>query len=65
MTVEDWAVSGLDFVGVIKNDNLSIERVGFLGGVVLGVSNNISSSDVLNTDVFNVESDVVSWNSFL
>jgi hypothetical protein len=31
----------------VHND-LSVERGGFLGGIVLGVSTNVSSSDILD-----------------
>jgi hypothetical protein len=49
---------------VVKNDNLSKESFGGSGGVSLGVRGNVSSFDFLNSDIFNVETNIVSWNSF-
>jgi hypothetical protein len=36
---------------VVEDDNLSVERSGFLGGVVLGVGGNISTTNILDRDV--------------
>jgi len=65
VAIEDWAVSGLNLVGMVQDDDLSVEADGLLGGVVLGVSNNVSSSNILDSDVLNVESDIVSGDGFL
>jgi len=64
MAIQDGGVSVLDGTRVIQNDNLSKERFSGSGGVSLGVRGNISSFDFFNSDVFNVETNVVSWNSF-
>jgi len=49
---------------VVKDDNLSEEAFGSSGGVSLGIRGDVSSFDFFNGDIFNVESDVVSWDGF-
>jgi len=39
---------------------LSFEFLSFFGRIILGISSDISTTDVLDRDVFNVEADVVS-----
>merc|ERR1719498_632809 len=64
VAIEDGAVTVGDLTGMVKNDNLSIEGDGFSGGVVLGIRADVTSSDILDGDTLNVESDVVTGNSF-
>jgi len=59
VAVEDGRVSGTDLTGVVQDDDLGVEGSGLLGGVVLGVGADVSSSDVLDGNVLDVESDVV------
>jgi hypothetical protein len=59
VTVEDRRVTGHDLVGVIKDDDLSIEAGGRKRRIVLGVTANVTTLDVLNGNVLDVESDVV------
>jgi len=51
VAIEDGRVTSSDLSGVVKNDDLSVERSGLLGGVVLGVRADVSSSDVLDGNV--------------
>ena len=44
----------------LTND-LSVERSGLLGGVVLRVGADVATTDVLDGHVLDVEADVVSW----
>lgn len=60
MAIQDGGVAGTDLTGVVQNDDLSVERSSLHGGVVLGVGADVSSSDVLDRDVLDVETDVVS-----
>jgi hypothetical protein len=60
VAIQDGRVTGTDLTGVVQNDDLSVERSGLHGGVVLGVGADVSSSDVLDRDVLDVETDVVS-----
>jgi len=64
VTIEDWSVSGGDLSGVVHDDNLGGEGLGFLGGVVLGVRADGSTTDVLDGNVLDVESNVVSGSGF-
>jgi len=49
---------------VVDDDDLSQEAGCFYGWVVLGVRADKSSLELLNGEVLNVESNVVSWDSF-
>ena len=63
VTIQDRAITTLDLTRVIKDDNLCCEVRNFRCRVILGIRTNISSSDILDWYVFNVESNVVTWNS--
>jgi len=64
VTIQNGSVSVLNGTGVVKNDNLGQEGFSFSGGVSLGIRGDVSSFNFFNGNVFNVESDVVSWNGF-
>lgn len=49
---------------MIEDDDLSEEIFSFLWWVVLLISTNVSSLDIFNWDVFNIETNIVSWNGF-
>ena len=63
MTVEDWAVSVADLARVVENNHLGGEVRHSGGGLVLGVRGDVSSLDVLDRDVLDVEANVVSGDS--
>merc|ERR1712131_35737 len=63
VAVHHRRVSVLDPSGVVKNDNLSVEVLALLGGVVLGVGGDIATTDFLDGDVLDVEADVVTGKS--
>jgi hypothetical protein len=44
---------------VVQNDDLSEEVSGTLGWVVLGVTSDVTTAQLLDGDVLNVETDVV------
>lgn len=62
MAVEHWGISVSNLVRVVQDDNLSNERSTLRSGLVLAVRYDVSSLDVLDGDVSNVESDVVTWD---
>ena len=64
VAIEDRGVTVSDLSGVVHDDDLSGEGLGLLGGVVLRVRGNVSTSDILDRDVLDVESDVVTGESF-
>merc|ERR1712121_532139 len=63
VTIKDRAVSVADLTRVVKNDNLSGKVSDSRCWLVLGVGGDISSLDVLDRDVLNVEANVVSRDS--
>merc|ERR1711951_298051 len=63
VTIHHRCVSILDFSRVVKNDNLSVEVLALLGGVVLGVRGNVATTDFLDGDVLDVEANVVAGKS--
>lgn len=60
MTVENGGVTGTDLTRVVKDDNLGVERSSLHRWVVLGVTTDVTSSDVLDGNVLDVETNVVS-----
>lgn len=54
----------MDGSGVIKNDDLSQESNSFSRWVSFRVRGNISSFKFFDGNVFNIETNIVSWNSF-
>lgn len=59
VAIEDGSVTSTDLTGVVEDDDLSVERSGTHGGVVLGVTGNVTTTDILDRDVLHVESDVI------
>lgn len=59
MAIEDGSVTSTDLTGVVEDDDLGGERSGSHGGVVLGVTSDVTTSDVLDGDVLHVEANVV------
>ena len=64
VTIQDWGVTVTDFTWVVQDDDLSGEVNGTLGWIVLGVGGNVSTSDILDGDVLDVETNVVTWSGF-
>lgn len=64
VTIQDGGISVLDLSGVIKNNNLSKESKSFSCGVFFRVRGNISSFNFFNGNIFNIETDIVTWNGF-
>lgn len=65
VAIQNGGVTSLDLTGVIHDDNLGVEGGSFFGGVVLGIGSDITSSDILDGDTLNVETDVVTGDGFL
>ena len=64
VAIQDWRVSVADLSGVGEDNDLGGEVLGSAGGLVLGVGGDISTLDILDRDVLDVESDIVSGDSF-
>lgn len=63
VAIQDWSITGADLTRVVEDDDLGVEAVAALGGIVLGVTANVASSDFLDGDVLDVEANVVTWNT--
>jgi hypothetical protein len=59
VAIQDWCISSTDLTRVVEDNDLSIERLAALGRIILGVSAYVTTSDFLDGDVLDVESDVV------
>ena len=60
VAIQDWSVSSTDLTGVVEDNDLSVERLAALGWVVLGVTADIASSDFLDGNVLDIETNIVS-----
>merc|ERR1712113_375499 len=63
VAIEDGSVTGTDLTGVVEDDDLGVEGLGTLGGVLLGVTGNVTTTDLLDGDVLDVEADVVTGDT--
>ena len=63
VAIEDRCVTSTDLTRVVEDNDLSIEGLGTLWGVVLGVTGNVTTTDLLDGDVLDVEADVVTRNT--
>lgn len=63
VAIQYGGISRLNLSRVVQDDDLSGEIFSFSGGFVLGVRADISSLDVLNGNVLDVETNIVSGNS--
>jgi len=63
VAVKDWCVTSTNLTRVVENNDLGVEGLSTLGGVVLGVTSNVSTTDLLDGDVLHVEADVVTGNT--
>ena len=49
---------------MVQNDNLGKEVSGILGWIVLGVGSDVTSLKILDGQVLNVETNVITWLGF-
>jgi len=59
VAVEDGGVASTDLTGVVKDDDLGVEGSSAGRGVVLGVTSDVATANVLDGDVLHVETNVV------
>lgn len=50
---------------MVQDDDLGGEVLGFSSGLVLGIGTDVSSLDVLDGNVLNIKTNVVSGNSLI
>ena len=55
VAIQNWRVTVSDFTRVVQDNNLSVEGLGLSGWIVLGVGGNVTTLDILDRDVLDVE----------
>ena len=65
VAVQNRSVTSADLTGVVQDDDLGVEGGSAHGGVVLGVTGNVTTADLLDGDVLDVEADVVTGETLL
>jgi len=63
VAIEHGCVTGTNLTGVVEDDDLGGERSGAQRGVVLGVTGDVATTDLLDGDVLHVEADVVTGDA--
>jgi len=63
VAIQDWSVSSTDLARVVENNDLSIEGLGTLWWIVLGVTSDVTTTDFLDGDVLDVEANIVTWET--
>ena len=48
---------------MVEDNDLGVEAVATLGRVGLGVTSNVSTTDLLDGDVLDVEANIVTWKT--
>ena len=64
VAIENWGVSLLDLTWMVQDDDLSEEVSSILSGVILGVGGDETSSEILDGQVLDVETNVITWLGF-
>jgi hypothetical protein len=59
VAIKDGSVTGTNLTRVVEDNDLGVERLGTLGRVLLGVTSDVATTDLLDGDVLDVEADVV------
>jgi len=63
VAIQDWSISSTDLARVVEDDDLGVEGLGTLWRVVLGVTSNVATTDFLDGNVLDIETDVVTWKA--
>ena len=63
VAVKNGSVTSTDLAGVVEDNDLGLERGGTSGGVVLGVTADVATADILDGDVLHVETNVVTGDT--
>lgn len=63
VAVQNWCVTGTDLTRVVQDNDLGVERLAALWRVLLGVTGDVATTDLLDGDVLDVEADVVTWKT--
>ena len=63
VAIKHWRVAGRNLTWVVQHNDLGSERGSLLGGVVLGVRADVTTTNVLDRHVLDVETNVVAGNT--
>lgn len=64
VAIHNWGVSVLDLTGMVHDDDLGLEGLDGLTGIIFGVGSHIASTDILDRYVLDVETNIVTGMSF-
>jgi len=65
VAIQHGGVASMDLTRVVQDDDLSGEVFALSGGIVLGVTADVTTTDILDGDVLDVEADVVTRGGLL
>jgi len=65
VAVQNGCVTSTDLTGVVQDDDLGVERGTAHGGVVLGVTSDVTTANLLDGNVLHVETNVVTGETLL
>jgi len=65
VAIQNGSITSTNLTGVIDDDNLGSERSGFLGRIVLRVGSDVATTNILDRNVLDVETDVVTRQASL
>ena len=63
VAIEHWSVTSTNLARVIEDNDLGVEGISALGWVGLRVTGNVATTNFLDGDVLDVETNVVSWQT--
>jgi hypothetical protein len=63
VAIQDWSVTSTDLTRVVEDDDLGVKGLSSLGGIVLGVTSDVTTTDFLDRDVLDVEANIVTWET--
>jgi hypothetical protein len=63
MAIQNWSVTVSDLTWVTKDDDLSIESIALASSINFGVRSDVTSLELFDSKTFDIESDVVTWDS--
>jgi len=64
VAIKNWSISSTDLTWMVEDDDLSVEGLGALGRIVLGITANVATTNLLDGDVLDVEADIVTRKTF-
>jgi len=63
VAIKDWSVTSTNLTRVVEDNNLGVEGFGTLWWIVLGVTADVATTNFLDGNVLDVESNVVTWKT--